>query len=62
MRFEEIAKCIAEFEKCNNISIYITIFSDGSFCIKEFWNNEVLDIFDEIEDLIDYLKNKNLKK
>lgn len=46
-----------DFEKRNNLSIAITLFSDGSGNVEEFWNNEkLLDKFKNIEELTDFLK------
>jgi hypothetical protein len=59
---QEISKHITDFENRNNISVCINIFSDGSFSINEFWDDEQLEKFTEIEELIKYLDAINLKK
>lgn len=48
---ETILKLISEFEKRNNMSVSLTIHSDGSGMLEEFWDREELFQFDGIIDL-----------
>ena len=50
-----------DFEKRNNISIAIKLYSDGSGTVNEFWDDEQLTNFNDEEELHEFLKNINYK-
>ncbi|ALR29746.1 hypothetical protein ATE47_04070 [Chryseobacterium sp. IHB B 17019] len=58
---EEILKLMNEFEKRNNMSIAFTMYNDGSYSVKEFWDNESLDGGNSIEELKIFLKETQYK-
>jgi len=58
---DELFKLIDEFEKRNNISVFLELCSDGSGCIREFWDNEKIKHFDKVSELLEFLKNGKLK-
>ena len=58
---EKTIQLIKNFEKRNNISIAVTIYSDGSGNVSEFWDYEVLKEQESIEDLHNFLKNTQYK-
>lgn len=59
---EELLKLINDFEQRNNISTRLELFSDGSGCICEFWEeNERLEGFSNTDELINFLKNTRYK-
>lgn len=39
---EEILKLLHQFEERNNLSAFVNIYSDGSFGVQEFWNEDML--------------------
>jgi len=57
----ELFELMEEFEKRNNISVYLDLCSDGSGNIKEFWDNELIKSFDKVTELVEFLKNGKLK-
>ena len=59
---KEIIELMERFEIRNNISITLNLFSDGSSSIEEFWDQEVLNASDTIEELIEFLENTNYMK
>lgn len=59
---KEIIELIKEFEKKNNISIALTIFSDESFIIEEFWDEETLKEGKSSKEFKEFLKNTQYLK
>lgn len=49
------------FEERNNISTEISLFSDGSGKLVEFWEGEELKEFGNFEELNNFLKTTNYK-
>lgn len=58
---EEILKLMNGFEKRNNMSIAFTMYKDGSYSVNEFWDEDVLDEGNSIEELKTFLKNTQYK-
>ncbi len=58
---ENTLKLMDDFEKRNNTSITIEINSDGSGNIREFWDEELIKGFDDINELNAFLLNGKLK-
>jgi len=58
---EDFLKLMEDFEKRNNTSVFLELCSDGSGCIKEFWDDEKIKKFDKISQLLEFLKNGKLK-
>lgn len=54
----DFLKLIKNFEERNNISIGVTIYSDGSGNVEEFWDNEKLY---NGKSVIGFLKRTNYK-
>lgn len=54
---EKITQLIKNFEKRNNISIYITHCSDGSGTVYEFWEDEELKKFNGVLGLTKFLQD-----
>ena len=52
---EKTLQLIKNFEKKNNISIAVTLYGDGSGTVSEFWDNEELTEFKNIDDLHNFL-------
>lgn len=59
---EELKELLKDFEKRNNISVMITIFSDGSWTLNEFWDADNIKAGLNTDGYKDFLKNANLKK
>lgn len=58
----ELKELLKDFEKRNNISVMITIFSDGSWTLSEFWDADNIKAGLNTDDYKDFLKNANLRK
>ena len=56
---DTIIKLMNEFEKRNNISISLTLHSDGSGIVEEFWDREELFQFKNYSDLYENLFTVN---
>ena len=56
-KMKTLLKLVKNFEKRNNISIAITICSDGSGSVEEFWSEEVLKEYKDIEELTNFIKD-----
>ena len=52
---EKFLGLINDFEKRNNISIYVEIHADGSSCVLEFWRDEKLTSAHSTEELYKFL-------
>jgi hypothetical protein len=52
---EKLLELVNDFEKRNNMSIAFTMFSDGSYAVNEFWDNESLDGGSSVEELKTFL-------
>ena len=59
---KDTLELLNEFEDRNNISTTIEINGDGSGNLREFWDEEIIKEFDNLEDLNSFLVNGNLKK
>jgi len=59
---KDIIELSKEFEKRNNISITVCIHSDYSGFICEFWDNEEITTFEDLNGLTEFLSNANLRK
>jgi len=60
-KMEKTLQLIKNFEKRNNISIAITVMGDGSGNVNEFWCDEELKEYKDINDLHDFLMNTQYK-
>ncbi|MDX3913739.1 MAG: hypothetical protein QHC79_09385 [Pseudosphingobacterium sp.] len=49
------------FEKRNNVSIGVELFSDGSWSTNEFWEDDSIERGNNIESLIDFLNTAQFK-
>lgn len=58
---EEILKLMNDFEKRNNMSIAFTMYKDGSYSVNEFWDEDVLNEGNSIEELKKFLKETRYK-
>lgn len=58
----EILEILKSFEKRNNISVYLEIYSDCSGSVRELWDEEVIKGFESLQELKEILENINLKK
>jgi hypothetical protein len=58
---ESLIKLIRFFEKRNNISISVTVYSDGSSHVKEFWDEERLNESKTPKALYRFLTTVNYK-
>lgn len=58
---EKTLQLIKNFEKRNNISIAVTLYSDGSSMTEEFWEEENLNESSTVEELHTFLKNTQYK-
>lgn len=58
---EKSLQLINLFEKKNNISVTIILCSDGSGTVNEFWNDEELKEFRNIDALHEFLNNTQYK-
>lgn len=54
---EKTLQLVKNFEKRNNLSIVIHLCSDGSGEIRDYWDDDVLETFDSIDDLHKTLKD-----
>lgn len=61
MEVEELTKLIENFEVRNNISVVVSLYSDGSNEVEEFWDKECLYRGNNEGELIEFLKNSNYK-
>lgn len=52
---------LEDFEERNNISTRMTLYSDGSGDLVEFWNDEELKEFKSLKELESFLKVTNYK-
>lgn len=52
---EELLTCLKEFESRNNISAFITMHSDGTIELLEFWEEDVLKSFKSYTEAVEYL-------
>lgn len=52
---EELISALKQFETRNNISASISVNSDGSCGVMEFWTEEDLGEFNSTEDLLKFL-------
>ena len=59
---KEILNSLKDFEKRNNLSAAITFCGDGSNTLNEFWDDDILGQFDNVENLLRYLKEAKYKK
>lgn len=58
----DLLELMQEFEDRNNISTRLEINPDGSGILREFWDEEIIKVFDNVETLISFLANGKLKK
>ena len=58
---KELIDLIKAFEKRNNFSIVVEVYSDGSGNIEEFWSDKVIFRHKTTEQLEDYLKSEQYK-
>jgi len=56
-----LLELMQEFERRNNTSIGLELFSDGSGQLKEFWEQEKIIEFKNSSELRSFLANANLK-
>lgn len=54
---EQILALMSNFEERNNISINMRLESDGSGTVNEFWDEEELIEFDNLNELQEFLRN-----
>lgn len=59
---EKTLSLMKAFEKRNNLSTYFTLCSDGSGTLFEFWDEEKLVQFVNVEELNTFLTITNYKK
>lgn len=57
MTFDFLQSRLHNFEDRNNISAGYIVYSDGSCSLEEFWSNEILASFENVEEMSDYLSN-----
>lgn len=57
----ELRILMDDFEKRNNISVIIELFSDGSWTIKEFYDEDEVGGGYSFDDLIEFLKTAQFK-
>jgi len=60
-KMENTLKLMNEFEERNNISTTLEINADGSGILREFWDEEIIKEFDNIETLVSFLSSGKLK-
>ena len=60
-KLDNILVSMNDFEKRNNVSISIEMFSDGSWNVTEFWDEEPIKRGDDLESLITYLNTAKYK-
>jgi len=58
---EDTLKLMKEFEQKNNTLISIEICSDGSGNIIEFWDGEIIKVFNNLKSLNLFLLNSKFK-
>lgn len=58
----ELLQLMKDFEERNNISIAVSLCSDGSGTVLEFWENNDLEHFENEDGLKDILNNSTYKK
>lgn len=58
---EKTLQLMKNFEKRNNLSIALSVCSDGSFTLEEFWDNEILKGGANEKELHNFLKNTQYK-
>lgn len=58
---EELFQLMDEFERRNNISIFLNLFSDGTGQVLEFWDDDVVFTFESTTQLQKFLKEGRLK-
>lgn len=54
---EYIRKEMVKFGNRNSISVYLSMYEDGSLAINEFWTDDILQSFEDLAELGEYLKN-----
>jgi hypothetical protein len=59
---EEIKELINDFEKRNNISAYVIIFSDDSCSLNELWSDRVLFESKSVKEMEKFIKETQYKK
>lgn len=59
---KELLKKMNEFESRNNLSIDVILFSDGSFSIREYWDEEEFIGGSTTEELMGILDNMNCQR
>lgn len=54
----KLSELLADFEKRNNFSAVIEVFSDDTYAIVDFWNNKEIVQIEGIDELKKFLKEK----
>lgn len=57
---KKLISLIKRFEKINNITINVIIFSDESYVVEEFWKSFELNSGNNMKELETYLNTKNI--
>jgi hypothetical protein len=57
----DLLELMQEFEKRNNTSISLDLYSDGSGILKEYWDGDEVKSFENSSDLRSFLANGKLK-
>jgi len=57
MNIDTLLQLTVNFETRNNISTYLTLYSDGSWTLYEFWEDEELKEGKNIQELKEFLQN-----
>ena len=58
---DKLIENIQHFEKRNNVSAIVVVYSDGSNEVKEFWDSENLASFKDMKSLHEFLENATYK-
>jgi hypothetical protein len=58
---DKLIENIQHFEKRNNVSAIVVVYSDGSNEVKEFWDSENFASFKDMKSLHEFLENATYK-
>ncbi len=59
---DEFLALVNKFEIRNDFSVSVTIFADGSSTMTEFWEDEPIEDFESMEELLSYLSDENNRR